>query len=110
MDHHSGGEHNIIHLLAEALVSLRHLQVVDHLNLDRLGGPARSVGCRHGVLPLGLFIDVQDVEVVTHLISQGSHALRAAHITAILLPADCGFGLSRNLKLQFLQPRAETKV
>ena len=87
-----------IYLLAEALVSLKHLQVVDHLNLDRLGGPARGVGCRDGVLPLGLFIDVQDVEVVTHLISQGRHSLGAADIATILLPADFRLGLSRNLK------------
>ena len=100
----------IIHLLAEALVSLKHLQVVDHLNLDRLGGPARGVGCRDGVLPLGLFIDVQDVEVVTHLISLDRHSLSAANIATILLPADFRFGLSRNLELQFNSTKIELKL
>ena len=86
------------HLLAEALVSLKHLQVLEHLNLHRLGGPARGVGRRHGVLPLGLLVDVQDVQVVTRLIGQGRHALSGGDIAAVFLPAYFGFGLSRNLK------------
>ena len=101
---------NTEHLLAEALVSLEHFQVVNHLHLDRLGGPARGVGRRHGVLPLGLLVDVQDVQVVTCLIGQGRHALSGGDIATVFLPAYFGFGLSRNLKCQFIQPRAGTKV
>ena len=84
-----------IHLLAEALVSLKHLQVVDHLNLDGLGGPPSGVDGRHSVLAVRLMADLRDVQVGAKLICQDI----LKHIGAIFLPEDLGLWFTRDLKI-----------
>ena len=83
------------YLLVKALVGLEHLDVLNHLHLDGLGGPPSGVDGRHSVLAVRLMADLRDVEVGAKLICQDI----LKHIGAIFLPEDLGLWFTRDLKI-----------